>query len=124
VQLLRPIAARDVVGNRVRSAKTGLGFVSDLVAGDRLAGAGAGAPSGIVLVARRTTETVPFTGFLLMLTSTGIALQLASHARAYAMRLSTPESADRARLRAWATLEGVSPGRAPTAAFCGSAPLW
>ena len=43
-RLCRPTAAHDLVGDRVRAMKAGLGFVSDRVAGDGLARAGAGAP--------------------------------------------------------------------------------
>jgi hypothetical protein len=62
----------------------------------------AGVLEGIVLVAPGTTEAVPFTGFFVMLTLTGSALQFRSHARSCEMRESTPDSAFRVRLRSWA----------------------
>ena len=45
-RLCRPAAARDVVGDRVRAMKAGLGFVSERDAGDCLARARAGVPCG------------------------------------------------------------------------------
>ena len=62
----------------------------------------AGVFAGNVLVTLGTTATVPFTGFFVMLTVTASALQLRSHARSCAMRVSTPDSADRVSVSSWA----------------------
>ena len=62
----------------------------------------AGVFAGNVLVIPGATETVPFTGFFVMLTVTGSETQLRSHARSCAMRVSTPDSADRVSLSSWA----------------------
>src|SRR5450759_5445699 len=62
----------------------------------------AGVFAGNVLVIPGATATVPFTGFFVMLTVTASALQLRSQARSCAMRVSTPDSADRVRVSSWA----------------------
>src|SRR5476651_1109087 len=62
----------------------------------------AGVFAGNVLVTPGATATVPFTGFFVMLTVTGSETQLRSHARSCAMRVSTPDSADRVSLSSWA----------------------
>jgi len=62
----------------------------------------AGVFAGNVLVIPGATATVPFTGFFVMLTVTASALQLRSQARSCAMRVSTPDSADRVSVSSWA----------------------
>lgn len=66
----------------------------------------AGVFAGNVLVTPGATETVPFTGNFVMLTVTGSALQLRSHARSCVMRVSTPDSTDRVRVSSWAHQRG------------------
>ena len=67
----------------------------------------AGVSAGNVLVTPGTTATVPFTGFLVMLTLTGSETQLRSQARSCAMRVSTPDSADRVSLSSWAQVDAA-----------------
>ena len=62
----------------------------------------AGVFAGNVLVTPGATATVPFTGFFVMLTVTGSETQLRSQARSCAMRVSTPDSADRVSVSSWA----------------------
>jgi hypothetical protein len=55
----------------------------------------AGVLDGIVLVTPDATEIVPFDGFFVTVTVTGVALQLRSHARSCAIVDSVPDRAER-----------------------------
>lgn len=62
----------------------------------------AGVLAGKVLATPGVTETVPCTGFFVMLTLTGSVLQFRSQARSSAMLVSTPEAAGRVSVSSWA----------------------
>jgi hypothetical protein len=65
----------------------------------------AGVLGGNVLAIPGTTETVPCTGFFVILTFMASALQFRSHARSCEMRVLTPDSAGRVSVSSWAVAD-------------------